>query len=85
MALGNIIVNILNLVVFLFFARAIISWIRIGPDSKFRPVVDVIYAVTEPFLAPIRGVLPSMGGLDLSVLVVIFGIRLVLIPLASGL
>lgn len=85
MPLGSIIVSILNFVVILFFVRAIISWIRIGPDSSFRPVVDVLFAVTEPILAPIRRVLPPMGGLDLSVLIVIFGIRLVLIPLAAGL
>ena len=47
-------------------ARVIISWIPIGPDSPFAPIFRMIYQITEPFLAPIRGLLPSMGTFDLS-------------------
>jgi YggT family protein len=83
--LSGILVPLLNLVVIVFIVRALISWLRIGYDSPFRPVVDGLYRVTEPILAPIRRVLPSFGGLDLSVLVVIFGIRLLLIPIAASL
>ncbi len=73
----NLIVMLLNLVVLLLVARAILSWVRLGPDSRFRPVVDVVYRMTEPILAPIRRVLPAMGGFDLSPLLVIIAIRLV--------
>jgi YggT family protein len=79
-----IVTSLLNLVVIVFIARAIVSWFRVGPDSSMWPVVNGLYRVTEPVLAPIRRVLPPLGGLDLSVLVVIFGIRLVLVPLASA-
>jgi YggT family protein len=79
-----IVTTLLNLVVIVFIARAIVSWFGVGPDSSMWPVVNGHYRVTEPVLAPIRRVLPPLGGLDLSVLVVIFGIRLVLVPLASA-
>ncbi|MGI9594520.1 MAG: YggT family protein [Acidimicrobiales bacterium] len=75
--MSNVIVLLLNILVVLLFARAILSWIRIGPDSPFRPVVDVIHRITEPILAPIRGILPAMGGFDLSPLLLIIAIRLV--------
>ena len=65
---------LLQLVWFVFIARALVSWFRVGYDSPFRPIIDGIYRITEPVLAPIRKVLPPMGGLDLSVLVVIIGI-----------
>ena len=81
---GNPLVLLLNLVTIVFIARALVSWFPIGFDSPFRPVVDGLYRITEPVLAPIRRVLPSMGGLDFSVLIVIFGIRLLLVPLAAG-
>ena len=81
---GNPLVLLLNLVTIVFVARALVSWLPIGFDSPFRPVVDVLYRVTEPVLAPIRRVLPPMGGLDLSVLVVIFGIRFLLVPAAAS-
>ncbi|MGB5758455.1 MAG: YggT family protein [Acidimicrobiales bacterium] len=73
----NLIVMLLNLVVLLLVVRVILSWVRLGPDSQFRPVVDVVYRLTEPILAPIRRVLPAMGGFDLSPLLVIIAIRLV--------
>ena len=81
---GNVLVQVLNLVMLVFIARAIVSWFPIGLDSPFRPIVDFLYKVTEPVLAPIRRVLPSMGGLDLSVLIVILAIRVVLVPAANS-
>jgi YggT family protein len=33
--------------------------------------------MTEPLLSPIRKIMPEMGGLDVSPLVLLFGIRLV--------
>ncbi len=38
--------------------------------SPYNPFARVIYAVTEPVLAPVRRALPPVGGLDLSPLVV---------------
>ena len=81
---GNVLVQVLNLVMLVFIARAIVSWFPIGFDSPFRPIVDFLYKITEPVLAPIRRVLPSMGGLDLSVLIVILAIRVVLVPAANS-
>lgn len=83
-AMATILIRLLDIVVLLFVARAILSWFPIGFDSPVRPVVDFLWSVTEPILAPIRRFLPPLGGLDLSVLVVIFGIRLVLVPLIRG-
>ncbi len=80
----SLIINLLNVASFAFIARAILSWFRIGGDSPFRPVVDLLYSVTEPVLAPIRRMLPPMGGFDLSIIIVILGIRLLLIPVVAS-
>lgn len=80
----SIVVLLLNIVVFVFIARALASWIRVGPESPLRPIIDGLFQITEPVLAPIRRVLPSMGGFDFSVLIVILVIRLLLIPLVSS-
>ncbi|HCK10510.1 MAG: hypothetical protein CME21_11580 [Gemmatimonadetes bacterium] len=50
-------------------ARVLMSWFNPNP---YNPIVDAIYRLTEPVLSPIRRVLPSMGGFDLSPLVVFF-------------
>ncbi len=67
----GIIVLILNLFVILLVVRAVLSWVRPGPESPIRPVADFVHKATEPVLAPIRSVLPPMGGFDFSPLLVI--------------
>jgi YggT family protein len=79
---------LLNAYVFVIFARVILSWFPISPDSPLASVYRAIYAVTEPVLGPIRRVMPGVGvggmGLDLSPIIVIFGIYLILIPIAHA-
>lgn len=69
-----ILVQLLDLYSLAVFAAVIVSWIQLPPH---HPIVSILRTVTEPLLAPIRRVLPDMGGLDLSPLVLLFGIRLV--------
>lgn len=75
-------INILFWVLYLaILGRIIISWINLSPDN---PIVALLYGITEPILAPIRRVLPSMGMLDLSpmvALIVIIIIQRVLLRL----
>lgn len=60
-------VQFINILFFALWAailgRVIISWINLSPDN---PIVQVLYAITEPILAPIRRVVPTIGMLDLS-------------------
>ena len=64
------------------FARIIISWFPVSPGSGLSSVFGFLYGVTEPVLKPIRQVLPPIGmgglGLDLSPIVVFFGITVVM-------
>lgn len=79
-----LLITILRLLSFLFLARAIASWIRPKPSSPIYPVIDGLYRITDPILSPIRRVIPPMGGLDLSVIIVILGIQWLLIPVLEG-
>lgn len=74
--LFNFIAFILQLYVYVLIAGAVLSWlIAFNVVNPRNPVVSAIgrflYAVTEPVLRPIRRVLPDMGGLDISPIVVI--------------
>jgi YggT family protein len=66
----SLLFNAYSLVVFL---AVIASWLRLAPE---HPLVRVTSALTEPVLAPIRRVLPSMGGLDFSPMVLLLALRL---------
>lgn len=60
-----------SLVFWVLILRAILSWVSQGAS----PIEYVLNQLTEPFLAPIRRILPPMGGLDLSVLVAIIALK----------
>lgn len=68
-------------IVFLFelaiIARVILSWFPLS-NGGARQVMDVLVRITEPVLGPVRRVLPSFGGLDLSPIVVILVLNVVL-------
>jgi YggT family protein len=60
---------------FILLARVLMSWV----DPSFKgPVGRFVYETTEPFLAPIRRVLPPTGMIDLSPLVAFLILSVVL-------
>jgi YggT family protein len=59
---------------YLILARIFLTWL---PLDSYNPVVQFIYKVTEPVLAPFRVILPLGGmGLDLSPIIVFFLLNL---------
>lgn len=58
----------------LIIGRILVSFLNLSPYS---PVVQVLYRTTEPFLAPVRRVLPPMAGFDFSPMIVIVAASLV--------
>jgi YggT family protein len=58
---------------FVILAAVILSWVRLPEDNA---LVRFVNAATEPVLGPIRRALPDMGGLDVSPMIVLFGLRM---------
>lgn len=58
---------------------AVLSWIN--PNAPIAPTLD---ALSAPFLAPVRRVIPLVGGVDLSPLVILVVVQLLLGVLASS-
>ena len=61
----------LDIYIYIIIGRAIISWVNADP---YNPIVRFLYKATEPVLYRVRRILPDMGGLDLSPIVVILAI-----------
>jgi YggT family protein len=72
-SVGGILQYVLRLLFDLFrlalLVRVLFSWIRVPYGSR---IVQFLWAVTEPVLAPLRSVLPSLGGIDLSPIIAFF-------------
>ena len=69
MDLPELLISLLNIYSLVLLARALMSWF----DPTFSSAIGrVVFQMTEPVVAPVRQVLPSMGGLDFSIMVTIF-------------
>lgn len=78
---------VLDLYVWVLIISAILSWlIAFNVINTHNRVVytisDILYRLTEPALRPIRNILPNLGGIDLSpvvlILIIMFVQRLIL-------
>jgi YggT family protein len=68
--------TVINLYIWVLIASAIFSWLFafnvVNARNRFVYLLgDFLHRVTEPALRPIRRVLPNLGGVDLSPLVLI--------------
>jgi len=81
-AVLDIVFIVLDLCVWLLVAQAILSWLLafnvINHSNAFvRSVWNMLHALSEPALRPIRRVVPGFNGVDLSPLILILLIYLV--------
>jgi len=63
MYLANFISLLFQILGLAIFLRAIISWFRLAPDNPFQVI---LVQITEPILAPLRRVVPSLGMIDIT-------------------
>ena len=77
-AVHDVVVTTLSIIFWVLLIRAIMSWFSQGR----HPLEFVLAQLTEPMLAPIRRIIPPIGGLDLSVLVLILIVRFIQISIS---
>ena len=75
-ALRELLATIIWIYIVLLIAQAILSWlVAFNVVNTRNPVVNAVgrflYQITEPVLRPIRSILPSLGGIDVSPVVLI--------------
>lgn len=61
------------LIFWIMIIRALMSWVSQGRS----PMDYLLHQLTEPLMAPIRRILPAMGGIDFSAMVVILILYLI--------
>ncbi|XWN32310.1 MAG: YggT family protein [Devosia sp.] len=75
----ELVLVIIRLYTWVVIASVVFSWLyAFNVINSRNQIVNTIgralYQLTEPVLGPIRRVLPNMGGLDLSPLVLLLGL-----------
>ena len=80
-AVLDIVLLILQIYIWLLIAAAVLSWLIAfnvvnTRNQAVAMVSDFLYRVTEPLLRPIRTMLPNLGGIDVSPVILILLILL---------
>lgn len=72
-SIGKLLNMFLDIYTWILMARILLSWVN--PDP-YNPIVRFLYQATEPVLKPARRLLPPLGGMDFSPMLVLFGVWL---------
>ncbi|WP_336487940.1 YggT family protein [Methylobacterium nigriterrae] len=84
--------TIIQLYIYVLIASAVLSWlVAFNVVNVRNPIVaqigEVLYRLTEPVLRPIRNILPNLGGVDISpvilILILLFVQKLITVDLAQ--
>jgi len=79
----SIVCDIIVAYILVIFARIVLSWLPISPDSPVATVSSFIHRITEPLMGPLRRALPPlrMGNMmmDLSPIVLLFVLQFVVL------
>lgn len=84
--------TLITLYVWILIGSAILSWLVafnvVNPQNQFvRSVGEFLWRVTEPVLAPLRRVLPNLGGIDISpviLIILLYFIRNLVFEVVAG-
>jgi YggT family protein len=74
-----LILTVIDLYIYVLIAAAVMSWLIAfnvvnSQNPTVRMIWDFLYRITEPALRPIRNVLPGLGGIDISPVILIIGL-----------
>lgn len=75
----QLVLTVIQLYIWIVIASAIFSWLYafnvVNPRNQIVAIIgSTLYKLTEPALRPIRRILPDLGGLDLSPVVLLLGL-----------
>ncbi|MCG7899373.1 MAG: YggT family protein [Candidatus Thiodiazotropha lotti] len=80
LAIPELIELTINIFLFAVLIQVILSWVSPG---NYNPAVSLLYSLTGPVMRPAQKLLPPVGGLDLSPMLVMIGLvllKMLLIP-----
>ncbi|MGD8904279.1 MAG: YggT family protein [Anaerolineae bacterium] len=88
---ATVVSTLIQVYEFLLLIRVLLSWINVDPYRPVidHPVVDILQRITDPVLAPLRRLIPPIGGaVDISpvvALIILEVLRRILVSVLVGL
>lgn len=82
LAFAELLNQLINIFFYAIIALTILSWIS---PLVHSPLIEILVRICEPLIKPIRGLLPSISGLDFSPLILIVSLKLLTMLLVQPL
>lgn len=80
-AIGQLLILALQVYTFIIIVQVVLSWlIAFGVINTANPqatrIIDLLSKATDPVMKPVQKIIPPIGGIDISPIIVIFGIMI---------
>ncbi|GMU78908.1 MAG: hypothetical protein AMXMBFR46_17010 [Acidimicrobiia bacterium] len=72
--MNEVLCALITVFIVVVFARVILSWFPVRPGTGLAQLNGILVDLTEWILAPMRRIIPPVGMIDLSFLVLTFGL-----------
>ena len=73
----DLLCSLISVYYIVLLARVILSWFPLQPGTPMASIASIVYQLTEPIMGPVRRIIPSIGMIDISPIVVFFGLRII--------
>ena len=83
MGLGSIVVNLINIYIWVVIIAALLTWVNPDPHN---PIVQILHRLTEPAYRLTRRYIPTVfNGIDLAPLIIVIALQVVMVLIQSAL
>ncbi len=72
----DLLCSLISVYYIVLLARVILSWFPLQPGTPMASIASIIYQLTEPVMGPVRRIIPTIGMIDISPIVVFIGLRI---------
>jgi YggT family protein len=72
----DLICSLISVYYIVLLARVFLSWFPLQPGTAMASIASVIYQLTEPVMGPVRRIVPTIGMIDISPIVVFVGLQI---------
>jgi YggT family protein len=72
----DLLCSLISVYYIVLLARVFLSWFPLQPGTAMASIAGVVYQLTEPVMGPVRRIIPSIGMIDISPIVVFVGLQI---------
>ena len=72
----DLLCSLISVYYIVLLARVFLSWFPLQPGTAMASIASIIYQLTEPVMGPVRRIIPTIGMIDISPIVVFIGLQI---------